>query len=168
MEDAIDLNNLQFHEKLGEGDFGTVSRVTFKTPYKGYTETAAKSVRSLTPDEVEMMCQISHPHIVKVLAFYTNGPINIILQETAPHGTLHDYLVDSSKPLPVELKHKWFHESALAVGHLHGMNCLHKDIKAKNCFLFSGYSLKMGDFVLSHANPESELLLHCAGNSQRK
>ncbi len=148
-QDQVDYSNLEFHEQLGEGGFGSVNRVTFKMPYKGYHEAAAKSVIDFRKEEVEILAKISHPHVVRLIGFYKNGPVKIILLEYANHGSLHDYLLDTSKPLPDELRRKWIRESALGIKHLHASNCLHRDIKANNCLLFDDNVLKLSDFGLA-------------------
>ncbi|XP_072043655.1 uncharacterized protein [Amphiura filiformis] len=151
MAHSIDLKNLEFHEELGEGAFGTVNRVTFKEPFKGHIQAVAKSVWSLKNRDVEMLCELEHPNIAKILGFYTHGPLHMILIEYAPNGSLRDYLSDYSKPLPEELMHKWFMESASAIEQLQGHDFLHTDIKANNCLLFHDYVLKLSDFGLAPA-----------------
>ena len=149
MERQVDYNNLQFREELGKGGFGSVHRVTFKKPFRGYMQAAAKSVTNFVKEEVEIMAKLSHPNIVILIGFLQNGPIKVILTEYAAHGSLHDYLSNHAKPLPDELKWKWIRESALGIHYLHDNNCLHRDIKAQNCLLFEANVLKLCDFGLA-------------------
>ncbi len=162
----IELEDIQFHEELGEGGFGTVNRVTFTKPFKGYAEAAAKSIRGMRKEEVDIMRKLDHPNIVKWLGFYSKGPINIILLEYAKDGSLHDYLSDMSKPLPEPLKRKWAKESALAIQYLHEHKCLHRDIKAKNCLLFENNTLKLCDFGLAREIDLSFTLSSAKGTYQ--
>ncbi|XP_072037412.1 putative mitogen-activated protein kinase kinase kinase 7-like [Amphiura filiformis] len=154
--DKIDYTNCTFHENIGEGAFGSVNRVSFKIPYKGYKEAAGKTVFKLDETEVQIMSQLQHRHIVKLIGFSQTGPIHVILMEYAPNGSLHDYLSDSSKPLPNELKQKWATESALAIQYLHEQNYLHRDIKPSNCLLFESNLLKLCDFGLARKLDHSE------------
>ncbi|XP_072042856.1 uncharacterized protein [Amphiura filiformis] len=160
MEDKVTvlnhIDNIDFHEQLGEGAFGTVNRITFKKPFKGYTEAAAKSVYALRKEEVDIMRKLHHPHIVALLAFYKKGPINMIILEYATNGSLHDYLSDQSKPLPDDLKLKWMKEAASAIEYLHSLNFLHRDIKANNCLLCADHVLKLCDFGLARAIQHSQ------------
>ncbi|XP_072043457.1 uncharacterized protein [Amphiura filiformis] len=160
MEDKVTvlthIDNIDFHEQLGEGAFGTVNRITFKKPFKGYTEAAAKSVYSLREEEVVIMRQLHHRHIVALLAFYKKGPLNMIILEYATNGSLHDYLSDQSKPLPDDLKLKWMREAASAIEYLHSLNFLHRDIKANNCLLCADHVLKLCDFGLACAIHHSQ------------
>ncbi|XP_072020356.1 mitogen-activated protein kinase kinase kinase 20-like [Amphiura filiformis] len=158
--DTIGFKNIKFHEKLGEGAFGSVHRVTFSgifsNQFNGYRQAAAKSVFKLEEREIEVMSQLHHKNIVKLIGFSEAGPIHVILMEYAPNGSLHDYLSDSSKPLTNELKRKWIKESALAIQYLHRHNFLHRDIKGSNCILFEDNLLKIADFGLARKIDHSQ------------
>ncbi|XP_072043239.1 uncharacterized protein [Amphiura filiformis] len=162
----IKYSNLEFHEELGEGGFGTVNRVTFKNAYKGYVEAAAKTVRGMRKEEVEIMSKLKHTNIVTWIGFYRDGPVNIIFIEYAKGGSLHDYLSDTSRPLPYALKRKWAKESALAIRYLHENKCLHRDIKPKNCLLFENNTLKLCDFGLAREIDDSFTLSSAKGTYQ--
>ncbi|XP_072020330.1 putative mitogen-activated protein kinase kinase kinase 7-like [Amphiura filiformis] len=158
--DKIEFKNIKFREKIGEGGFGAVNRVTFRgifsKSFKGYKEAAAKSVLNLEEKEVEVMSQLHYKHIIKLIGFSEAGATHVILMEYAPNGSLHDYLSDSSKPLGNELKQKWVRESALAIQYLHDQNYLHRDIKPSNCLLFEDNLLKLCDFGLARKIEHSE------------
>ncbi|XP_072051409.1 dual specificity protein kinase shkC-like [Amphiura filiformis] len=155
--DKLDASNIDFHECIGQGAFGSVSRVSFKQPYKGYKEAASKTVLyELAKKEVEVMSQLHHPNIVKLLGICEIPSAQLILMEYAPNGSLHDYLKDPSKPLPYELQKKWARESALAIKYLHGQNFLHRDIKPQNCLLFQDNLLKLCDFGLAREIEQSQ------------
>ncbi|XP_072024597.1 tyrosine-protein kinase SRK3-like [Amphiura filiformis] len=155
--DKLDASNIDFHERIGEGGFGSVSRVSFKKPYKGYTEAASKTViYELAMKEVEVMSKLHHPHIVNLLGICEIPSAKLIVMEYAPNGSLHDYLKDPSKPLPYELQKRWAQESALAIKYLHGHNFLHRDIKPQNCLLFQDNLLKLCDFGLAREIEESQ------------
>ncbi|XP_072024592.1 mitogen-activated protein kinase kinase kinase 7-like [Amphiura filiformis] len=155
--DKLDASNINFHECIGEGGFGSVSRVSFKKPYKGYKEAASKTVLyTLAKQEVEVMSKLHHPHIVNLLGICEVASVKLIVMEYAPNGSLHDYLKDPSKPLPYELQKKWAKESAIAIKYLHGHNFLHRDIKPQNCLLFKANLLKLCDFGLAREIEESQ------------
>ncbi|XP_072037431.1 mitogen-activated protein kinase kinase kinase 12-like [Amphiura filiformis] len=153
----LEAGNIDLHEIIGEGRFGSVRRVSFKKPYKGYKGAAGKTVvYGLGKKEVETMRQLKHPNIVDFLGICETVGCNLILMEYAPNGSLHDYLHDPSKPLSHELQRKWAYESALAIEYLHVQNFLHKDIKPQNCLLFQDNLLKLSDFGLSREIEESQ------------
>ncbi|XP_072015417.1 uncharacterized protein [Amphiura filiformis] len=158
--DTIDSKYIKFHEQIGEGGFGLVNRVTFSgffsTRYKGYEQAAAKSVLNLPEREIQVMSQLHHKHIIKLIGFSEAAATRIILMEYDPNGSLHDYLSDLSKPLTNELKQKWARESALAIQYLHRRDYLHRDIKASNCLLFEDNLLKLCDFGLARKIDHSE------------
>ena len=145
----IEIKNLEFHEKIGEGGFGTVKRVTFKKPFNGHKEAAAKSVLELGEHEATVMSQFNYKHIIKLFGVCHQEVGDLIIMEYAPNGSLHDFLKDHSKPLPYELQKKWAKEAALAIQYLHGKNFLHRDIKPQNCLLFDNDLLKLCDFGLA-------------------
>ncbi|XP_072044135.1 uncharacterized protein [Amphiura filiformis] len=152
----LDSKNLIIHEKIGEGGFGFVHRVTFRKQYKGYTEAAAKTVFDIREDEVKIMGKLDHPHIVKLLGFCQSGHVDIIVMEYAPFGSLHECLSNSSKKLSDDLKMKWIRESALAVHYLHAHRVLHRDIKPQNCLLFHNNLLKLCDFGVAREIDHSQ------------
>ncbi|XP_072051009.1 uncharacterized protein [Amphiura filiformis] len=155
--DKLDASNINFHESIGEGGFGSVRRVSFKKPYKGYTEAASKTVLyELAKKEVEVISRLHHPHIVNLVGICEIPGVHHILMEYAPNGSLHDYLKDPLKPLPYQLQIKWARESALAIRYLHRLNYLHRDIKPQNCLLFQDNLLKLCDFGLAREIEESQ------------
>ena len=142
--------NLIFHEKLGEGGYGTVRKVTFKEPFMDKTEAAAKTVFQLEPREIEVLEKVNHPNIVGLFGVIQEGPMTCIVLEYAPKGTVHDYhKANGNNPTPDELTLKWMTESALALQYLHGINVIHRDLKGPNCLLFEDYKLKLSDFGLA-------------------
>ncbi|XP_072043675.1 uncharacterized protein [Amphiura filiformis] len=159
--------DIEFHETLGQGGFGKVSRVTFKKPYKGYTEAVAKNVVDSNLQEYEILCKLNHPNIIKVLGKLTNGPINLIFFEYAIFGSLHDYLMqDPSAPTPEDLLRKWAKESALALQYLHNREILHRDLNVKNCLLFDeALLLKLTDFGLSCEINHSQTISNIMGTA---
>ncbi|XP_072018959.1 mitogen-activated protein kinase kinase kinase 7-like [Amphiura filiformis] len=153
----LDTGNIDLKECIGEGGFGSVRRVKFKKPYKGYTEAAGKTVvHEFASKEVEVMSKLYHPNIVKLLGICENLGAKLIVMEYAPNGSLHDYLKDPTKPLPYELQKKWAKESALAIKYLHGHDFLHRDIKPQNCLLFQDNLLKLCDFGLAREIEKSQ------------
>ena len=149
---ATELTDDMFevHELLGEGGYGTVKRVTFKKPYKGYEEVAMKTVEKLEKNEVEIMRKLQHPNIVIFIdCFSTKFKTFAIFLEYARHGSLHNFLKDESKLLSEDLKRKWAKESALALQYLHDNSLLHRDIKPQNALIFENHILKLCDFGLA-------------------
>ena len=165
MVDDTDHSNLVFHEYLGEGRYGRVDRVTFKKPYRGYTEAAAKTIISFRKEEVEILSKLSHPNIVKWIGFCQHEPVHIILTEYAKNGSLRAYLSNKANSLSDNLKLKWIRESALAIQYLHDNRCLHRDIKGSNCLLSKDNTLILCDFGLAREIDHSIIISSQKGTS---
>ena len=150
MSSKLTYSNLTKHESLGEGAFGVVHRVTFKEPYQGLTEAAAKSIREIKTGEVEILKNLHHPHIVRLYGYIQDKFANLIILEYAKNGTVYDYIEKHGKePVFHDLLLKWTLESAKALEYLHDNRVLHRDVKASNCLLFDDYILKLSDFGLA-------------------
>ena len=155
----MEFSDLIFHEKLGEGGYGVVHRVTFKTPQPGIKQAAAKRLNEADlKEEVDILKTLEHPNVVKLYGCL-EGPASMyfILLEYAQKGTVRGYLEKHQGwPTPIHLLKKWARESALALQFLHHHRVLHRDVKASNCLLFEGDLLKLSDFGLSREMDESE------------
>ena len=150
------FEDFQFHEKLGEGGCGTVTRVSFKNPYKGIKVAAAKNVLELRKDEIEILAHLCHTNIVTLYGFVQKGPMNMIVLEYAPLGSVRDYIKSNGcRQVQLDLLLRWLRESALALQHLHNNHVIHRDIKGANCILFDGYLLKLADFGIARYIGES-------------
>ncbi|XP_072047434.1 sterile alpha motif domain-containing protein 9-like [Amphiura filiformis] len=148
----LDRDNVEYGEVIGQGGFGTVYSVTFKESVQGFTAAAAKVIPKLRQEEVDILGNVDHQHIVKLIGSYKDGPVNILFFELSPLGSLEVYLKDKSKSLPLSLVKKWLTESALALQYLHDdMDIIHRDIKPSNCLLFDEERkiLKLSDFGLA-------------------
>ena len=150
MSSKLTYSNLTKRESIGEGAFGIVHRVTFKEPYQGLTEAAAKSIREIQTGEVEILKNLDHPHIVRLYGYIQENFLNLIILEYAKNGTVYDYIKKhGNKPVSHDLLLKWTLESAKALEYLHDNRVLHRDVKGSNCLLFDDYVLKLSDFGLA-------------------
>lgn len=159
LNDKADFSNLNFHEKIGEGGFGIVYRVTFKKPYKGYKEAAAKSVVDIPQQEIDILPNLTHPNIIVLIGVCQHGPCTTLLLEYASLGSLHDYLKKNKhKQLPQDQVIKWIKDSARAIEYLHANDVIHRDIKSSNCLLFPNDVLKLSDFGLAKELDQSHTI----------
>ena len=150
MSRNLRLENLTFYEQLGEGAHGTVSRVSFVEPYIGEVTAAAKNVRYLRKEEIEVLERLNHPNIVGLYGSIQNGPITLIILEYACNGTVRDYITKNNNQPPANpLLIKWCREGASALKYLHEQRVIHRDVKGSNCLLFGDHVLKLSDFGLA-------------------
>ena len=151
----FDFDDFNFHEKLGEGGCGTVTRVSFKKPFMGHRQAAVKNVLELRKEEIEILAHVRHQNIVVLYGFVQKGPMNMIVLEYAPLGSVRDYIKHKGAAVRGHLLLKWLRESALALQHLHDNHIIHRDIKGANCILFKGHLLKLADFGIARYIGES-------------
>ena len=152
----LKYSDIIIHESIGSGSYGDVYRVSFKRPFKGHSEGAAKSLRKLIEKEIHILKTANHPNIVTFLAYVQEGMSNIIVTELA-NESLRARLNREKGRISEELQEKWIRESAEAIQYLHkgipdenGIRkpVVHRDLKAANCLLF-GDVLKLCDFGIA-------------------
>mmetsp|Transcript_20385 Transcript_20385/g.44043 ORF Transcript_20385/g.44043 Transcript_20385/m.44043 type:complete len:677 (+) Transcript_20385:174-2204(+) len=139
---------------LGEGAGGVVRKVTHRAtqiPFavkclnkdKANTEKGLKQLR----DEITLMCEISHPNVVRIEEVYESPTEIFIVQELLSGGDLFDRLEEKTDCRYTE-SHcaKLVSQMLSAVCYLHKTGIAHLDLKLEN-------------FLFTSADPNSELRL---------
>ena len=143
--------------KIGSGTYGDVYRVAFKQPFKGHRKGAAKNLRKLFKKEIHILKTAKHQNIVTFLDYVDEGFLSVIVTELAKES-LRERLNKNRGQISGMLQEKWIKESADAIQYLHNgipdehgksMPVTHRDLKAANCLLFAGETLKLCDFGIS-------------------
>jgi serine/threonine protein kinase len=127
--------------RLGEGGAGQV----FKARHRRMNRLVAVKVlrKELLAEaevvarfyrEVQLVGQLSHPHIVRA---YDAGPVGATHFLAMEHveGTDLDRLVKRSGPLPQELACAYVRQAALGLQYAHEHGLIHRDIKPANLML---------------------------------
>ena len=158
-------NNYAEDMKIGMGGFGSV--------YKGKLETGKLVAikRALVAgdgdnkeflNEVIILTQIHHKHIVKLLGFCLETKTPLLVYEYASNGTLGDHLQETTKNgcvmgwdrrLAVAI------QTAEALSYLHraaSPPILHRDVKSANILLDDNWDAKVGDFGVSRLVPDGQ------------
>ncbi|GAA5844269.1 hypothetical protein JCM11251_003747 [Rhodosporidiobolus azoricus] len=126
--------------------------------------------------EVEVLKNIYHPSLVSLSATYRTPLYTVLVLDYCPGGELFDFLADWHAEISEGLARRMFTELCSAVGYMHEIGLVHRDIKLENILLTArpfpttaSHSsllatlpspfLKLTDFGLSRfINPSSPLL----------
>lgn len=143
---------------LGTGSFSKVFLVQdgetgVHLVVKQIEATLSGPERERALQEVALLRVLQHPHIVSYReAFVTRSGHICLIMEYAEGGDLHQFLqaqrLQAGYLLEAQVL-KWFSELCEAMQFLHGLNVLHRDIKAHNIFLRSSGIVQLGDFGIS-------------------
>ncbi|XP_072985721.1 U-box domain-containing protein 34 isoform X3 [Typha latifolia] len=153
-EIEIATDNFSDAKKIGEGSYGNV--------YKSNLDHTAVAIKVLRQDssnkkeeflrEVEILGQLSHPHMVLLLGFCPEN--GCLVYEHMENGSLEDQLFgrNGAPPLPWFIRFRIIFEVACGLAFLHGTKpepIVHRDLKPGNILLDRNYVSKIGDVGLA-------------------
>lgn len=137
-------------------------------------------------NEVNLIKDIDHRNLVKLLGCSITGPESLLVYEYVPNQSLHDYLFGTSshphfkfevalivcfsivypgavrKDVPRlgwEERHKIILGTAQGLAHLHeysNLRIIHRDIKLSNVLLEEDLTARIADFGLARLFPEDK------------
>ena len=81
--------------------------------------------------EIQILKQIRHPHVVKLLEVVRDPNRIYIIQECLGGGELFEQLL-AKGPFKEDYALAIFAQVAIAVDYLHGLDIVHRDLKAEN------------------------------------
>lgn len=102
-----------------------------------------------TLNEVKLLQDLKHPHIIKIYHSFIDNSYFYILMEYASGGDLYKIAEKNAKEktrFPEKQLWKWTYEILLALRYLHNNCVIHCDIKASNIFITKKKRIKIGDF----------------------
>ncbi|KAJ0656710.1 putative protein kinase RLK-Pelle-L-LEC family [Helianthus annuus] len=149
-------NNFSNDRKLGQGGFGCV--------YKGYlsrekVEVAVKKISQGSKQgkkeyitEVKVISSLRHRNLVRLIGWCHDQAQFLLVYEFMPNGSLDSHLFGQRTPLEWAVRYKIAMGLASALLYLHEdwEKCVvHRDIKASNIMLDSGFNVKLADFGLA-------------------
>jgi WD40 repeat protein/tRNA A-37 threonylcarbamoyl transferase component Bud32 len=156
------LGNYRLTRLLGQGGFAGVylgEHIYLKT------QAAIKVLHAqLTRDmmgnfvgEAQIIAQLTHPHIVRVLDFGVENLTPFLVMEYAPHGTLRQRHPRTTS-LPLSLIVSYVKQVAGALQYAHDRRLVHRDVKPENMLLGRENEVLLSDFGIATIAPNSRSL----------
>ncbi|KAK0183194.1 hypothetical protein PV327_001259 [Microctonus hyperodae] len=170
-----ELENVIFHQELGEGAFGKVYKGELQSvpcpkrqdqssiyvAVKTLKENATPKTQSDFKREVDLMSDLRHPNIICLLGVVLKGEPMCMLFEYMTQGDLHEFLICHSprSDVPINnasgkiLEQPEFLHIALQIAsgmeYLASHHYVHRDLAARNCLVGENLTVKISDFGLS-------------------
>ncbi|KAG6390540.1 hypothetical protein SASPL_148278 [Salvia splendens] len=166
---------------IGDGSFGLVYKAHLRR-----SDTVV-AVKKLSPDafqglrefqaEIETLAKIRHPNIVRILGYCATGQDRVLIYEFIEKGSLDQWLYDTSDNDDADVEFApltWHSRMGLVRGVAEGLAymhhelaipIIHRDIKASNVLLDSGFGAHIADFGLARRveGPHSHVSTQVAG-----
>ena len=102
--------------------------------------------------EMQIACELRHPHVAKVLEGDASDPRPWFAMELVPGTDLQQY-VDEHGPLDLDTAIGYIEQAAQGIGFLHEEGIIHRDIKPSNLILTPEGTVKLVDFGLARQDP---------------
>uniref|UniRef100_A0A8R1DJF9 Tyrosine-protein kinase n=1 Tax=Caenorhabditis japonica TaxID=281687 RepID=A0A8R1DJF9_CAEJA len=147
------------NKKIGSGAFGEVFLARMVDPTSEYLlDCAVKTMKQEASTDAKlrfhkearmMRKNYKHNHVVMIFGVATlNSPL-LIVMELCPNGSLISYLRKNKGKVSLLEKLRFIYETASGLSHLEKMNCVHRDVAARNCLLSAKNAIKISDFGLA-------------------
>uniref|UniRef100_A0A8C5GZN6 non-specific serine/threonine protein kinase n=1 Tax=Gouania willdenowi TaxID=441366 RepID=A0A8C5GZN6_GOUWI len=145
--------------ELGDGAFGKVYKAKNK---ETGALAAAKVIETKSEEELEdymveidILAKCDHRYIVKLLdAFYHDNKLWIMI-EFCPGGAVDATMLELDRGLTESQIKVVCRQMLEALGYLHKMKIIHRDLKAGNILLMQDGDIKLADFGVSAKNTKT-------------
>ena len=163
IDDYSNINNYEFKQTIGEGNFAKVKLSIFKPTNEEFAikiinkKKLKQKMKNTIFRENEIVANLNHPNIIKVLRILENEENFYIIMEHCKKGELFDYIVKKQSLTEREAS-IFFYQLINGVEYIHSQNIAHRDLKPENLLLTEDKTLKIIDFGLSHPFNGKEFL----------
>jgi len=151
-KESLIIENIIIQEKLGEGNFGSVSKGLLNDK----TIVALKQLKDNSKtkeliEEAKVLQKLRHPNIIQFFGIYYENEIPLLVMEFMDKGSLLDLLqIRKDDFSPNDLK-KMAQDTLNGMIYLESKNIVHRDLAARNLLVSSkdnGFIVKISDFGL--------------------
>ncbi|XP_071740946.1 wall-associated receptor kinase 5-like [Rutidosis leptorrhynchoides] len=153
MKATDNFNDANF---IGQGGYGTV----YKGILANKTLVAIKKSKLIDQSQIKqfvneliILSQINHPHIVKLLGYCLETHVPLLVYEYVTNNTLrhHLHMLTFEKRLKIAI------ETAEALAYMHSTTqIIHRDVKPSNILLTDAFTVKVSDFGISTLVPHGQ------------
>merc|ERR1711976_656144 len=107
------------------------------------------------------MAKLAHPFIIKVFYAFQSETRAYMALEYAEGGNLYEHMHRNVTSLKEQHFRFYLAELVLALGHIHSLNIIHRDLKLENILLDSEGHIRLADFGLCTSGETRKLYEQC-------
>lgn len=149
-------NDYEIHEIVGKGGYGEVKRVVHKITGETRAmkiikkESCDESYLKTLTNEINILRNLDHPHIIKLFEIYQDSHSIYMIQEFMGGGEVFNFS-KNKKTLNETIAARVIKQVLQAVNYLHSKSIVHRDLKPENLLLDTDnqWDIKVIDFGLS-------------------